>query len=197
MLHCPTCDSEFDEALAACPQCDGDFGEPVRCPRCSTEYVGPGCPACGALSERLPCDAHPDREAAGQCVVCGRLLCPECNAVQQRAYLCGEHRGVRVTDGWAEVYTTTSEVEAQLLRDDLRAQGIDAQVLSQRDIMFSVEMGELSIVRLLVPVWTYAEAAEAMAAYSEGTPGEDACPSCGTVVQAGVPECPGCGRVLG
>jgi hypothetical protein len=196
MLHCPSCDTEYDEALAVCPDCDLE-GETVRCPRCATEYVGRGCPACGALAERIPCDVHGDRAAAGRCVVCGRLVCDECEgAEQQRAFLCAEHRGVRVTDGWAEVYTTTSEVEAQLLRDDLRAQGIDAQVLSQRDMMFSVDLGELSIVRLLVPVWTYAEAVEAVKAHLEGQPEEMPCPSCGSAVEAAAVECPACGTAV-
>mgnify|MGYP006202518793 CR=1 FL=1 len=53
----------------------------------------------------------------------------------------------------AEAYRRGREIAAAL-----RAEGIDAQTYSQRDRIFSVDLGELSIVRLLVPVWEYERA---------------------------------------
>lgn len=197
MRHCPECDREIDDALSGCPACD-DASEVVRCPRCDTRFrAARACPACGTLREPAACDTHADRAAVGECVVCGRALCAECEAVATRVRLCAEHRDVRVTEGWAEVFTSTSEFEAQLVRDNLRAEGIEAQVYSQRDRIFSVDLGELSIVRLLVPVWSYQEAAHAIGSHTHAD-GElaFACPSCGEAAEPGSHECPACGAAL-
>ena len=198
MQRCPTCETEYDESVSACPECASQEEEVFHCARCDEDYRGGrGCPACGALREPVPCAAHPGRTAAGQCVVCGTAVCEECGGAGQTAYLCPEHVGVRITEGWAEVYTTTSEFEAQLLRDNLRAEGIDAQTYSQRDRIFSVDLGELSIVRLLVPVWSYLDATELIRAHTD-TGGEVAfaCPACGEAFEPGTSECQACGGVL-
>ena len=130
-------------------------------------------------------------------MVCGKAVCEGCADSSQRAFLCDEHRSVRVTEGWAEVYTTTSEFEAQLLRDNLRAEGIDAQTFSQRDRVFSVDLGELSIVRLLVPVWRYVDASEVIREHMD-TGGEVAfaCPACGEAFEPGTDQCQIWGGVL-
>jgi hypothetical protein len=197
MQHCPTCDTEYDDALTVCPEC-GDEGEVFHCARCAEDYrAARACPACGTLREPVSCDVHPERPAAGRCVVCGVAVCDECGEPQPWAYLCSEHRGVRVTEGWAEVYTTTSEFEAQLVRDNMRAEGIDAQIFSQRDNIFSVDVGELSIVRVLVPVWSHQEAVGVIRSHMD-TGGEVAfaCPACGEAFEPGSSECQACGGVL-
>lgn len=197
MLRCPTCDTEYGESLPACPECDGGEEEVFHCARCAEDYAGgAACPVCGAFREPTPCAVHPDRMAPGRCVVCGTALCDECDAGGHRAFLCADHRGVRLTEGWAEVYTTTSEFEAQLLRDNLRAEGIEAQTFSQRDRIFSVDLGELSIVRLLVPVWRYPEARELIQSHMD-TGGEVAfaCPACGEALEPGSADCQACGGV--
>ena len=198
MLRCPTCDTEYEGPSPACPECGGNDEEVFHCPRCAEDYAGGrACPACGALREPSPCSVHPERMAAGRCVVCGTEVCDSCAGATQRAFLCAEHRSVRVTEGWAEVYTTTSEFEAQLLRDNLRAEGIDAQTFSQRDRVFSVDLGELSIVRILVPVWRYGDASEVIHEHMD-TGGEVAfaCPACGEAFEPGVDQCQSCGGVL-
>lgn len=197
MRICPECDREIDDAPSGCPDCQEERAV-VRCARCDTRFrEARACPACGALRSPTACDTHPERQGIGECVVCGRALCPECDAAGSRVHLCGEHRGVRVTEGWAEVFTSTSEFEAQLVRDNLRAEGIEAQVYSQRDRIFSVDLGELSIVRLLVPVWSYQEAAESIGSrtHADGDVAF-ACPTCGEAAEPAARECPACGDSL-
>ena len=171
----------------------------ARCAACNTEYEGEldACPACGATAGGVACETHPDREATGRCVVCGRPLCPECRADGGRAFLCERHRSVNVIEGWAQAYSTTSEVEAQLICDNLRAEGIEARIFSQRDRAFSLDLGELSIVRLLVPVWEYEPALEVIRSHMD-TSGEVAfaCPSCGEPYAPGASECAACGAAL-
>ena len=168
------------------------------CAHCEEEFANSdSCPACGTLRESALCDLHPDHEAVGRCVVCGRAVCSECAVREGRSVRCADHAGVRVIEGWAQVYNASSDVEAQLLRDNLRAEGIDAQIFSQRDRAFSVDLGELSIVRLLVPVWEYERGLNIIREHMDSA-GEVvfACPVCGEAFDTGAVECGRCRTAL-
>lgn len=191
MPDTPTPRDDRTEILAA-------PGESFRCARCETEYEdSDACPACGTLRLERECEAHPDRAARGRCVICGRPVCEKCRAGDRDAYVCDEHRTVRMIEGWAQVYSTTGEIEAHLVRENLRAEGIDAQTFSQKDHMYPVEMGELSIVRVMVPVWEYGAALETIRDHMD-TEGEVvfACPSCGEAYEPGAEACASCGAPL-
>ncbi len=169
-----------------------------RCEHCKEEYRGgDSCPSCGTLRIEVACAAHPEKRALGRCIICGTAVCDDCNEGDRRAYLCSEHRDVRIIEGWAQLYTTTTEVQAQLIRENLQAEGIDARVYSQRDRIFSVDLGELSIVRILVPAWEYERGLEAIQDHT-GVDGEVtfACPSCGEAHELGERECSSCGAAL-
>lgn len=113
------------------------------------------------------------------------------------AILCESHSSVVVIQGWAQIYSTTREFEAQLLRENLTAEGLDARTFSQKDNMLSVDLGELSIVRLLVPAWEYDRALEVIRTHMD-TAGEVtfACPSCGEAYEPGAESCTECGESL-
>jgi predicted RNA-binding Zn-ribbon protein involved in translation (DUF1610 family) len=198
MTRCPSCDREIPDGAAACPACGSEPAEVFRCRRCESEYEeADACPVCGALREPVPCAEHPDRPAHSRCVICGRAVCSRDVPEGREPALCADHGSVPVIEGWAQVYSTTTEMEARLLRDNLLSEGIDAQVFSQNDRSFPVEMGELSIVRLLVPVWEY-EAALANIREHMDAEGEVvfACPSCGEAYEPGSAECASCGAAL-
>lgn len=172
--------------------------EAFRCPRCETEYEGAdACPVCGTLRVEAACETHPDRAAEGRCVICGRAVCERCRAGDRDAFVCEEHRTVPMIQGWAQVYSTTGEIEAQLVRENLRAEGIDSQTFSQKDHIYPVDLGELSIVRVMVPVWQYGAALETIHAHMD-TEGEVvfACPSCGEAYETGAEVCAACGAPL-
>lgn len=130
-------------------------------------------------------------------MICGRLVCDECRHGDNLALLCEEHAEVTVIQGWAQVYTTTSEFEAQLLRDNLSAEGLEARIYSQKDRIFSVDLGELSIVRLLVPSWEHDRAREVIRGHMDRS-GEVsfACPACGEAYEPGASVCDRCGASL-
>lgn len=199
MARCPACETDYPEGLEACPACAGGPGEVFWCERCGERYAGSdACLACGALRGPCACEAHPDRAADGRCVVCARALCAACGGATRPARLCEEHREVRVIEGWGQVYSTTSEFEAQLLRDNLLAEGVEAQIFSQRDKMFSVEIGDLGIVRILVPVWEYREARRLIRDHTvPGGAVSFACPVCGEAYEDGAAACGGCGAPVG
>lgn len=182
----------------------GDHGGPVdeepafRCVRCEAEYDGDAaCPVCGCLPSPVPCLFHTGQLAHSRCVLCARTVC-EAEASQLRApALCTEHRGAPIIGDWAQVYTTSGEMEAQLVAENLRAEGIEAQVFSQSTRVFPVDLGELSIVRVLVPLWEYRSAAALIRSHMD-TAGEVvfACPVCGSVYEQEASACASCGGSL-
>jgi hypothetical protein len=199
MIRCPNCDTEHEETLAHCPNCGVAAQEAVQCDRCGQEYTdGDSCPVCGFINtNQVVCENHPNIRAEGRCVICGRALCADCAGDEKNVTLCETHRGIPMIQGWAQVYSTTSELEAQLLRENLLADGIDAQVFSQRDMMFNLDLGELSIVRVLVPVWQHEQAMRIIREHMDQQ-GEVAfaCSACGEPFESGARECTSCGAAL-
>lgn len=96
------------------------------------------------------------------CVVCGRPVCDRCRRGPRHTALCEEHRGIRLFAGWAEALRTSSDVEAEIVAGSLRAAGIEAQVLSQKDRANVVTFGGLSVVRVLVPAFLLEDAQRAL-----------------------------------
>jgi hypothetical protein len=174
--------------------------EAMDCPHCNETIAddSQSCPACGHLLEARTCDRHPDREAHGVCVICGTAVCDEDNHPQSKHYLCEQHAQIPMREGWAQVYMTNDDMEAELIRDNLVADGIDAQVFSQKDhFALPVDLGDLSPVRVLVPAYDWEVAEQLIAGHSDGH-GElsFACPNCGEAYSEGETICPACGEAL-
>lgn len=199
MRECPNCTAEIPADAERCPACSAQVEAALHaCPRCGEETPDAAvCLACGKLHVEEPCARHPDRTAQGRCVICGVALCGACRMGDRYAFVCGEHRDVRIIEGWAQVYSTANEFEAALLRDNLRAEGLEAQLFSQKDSIFSVDLGELSIVRLLVPVARYQRALQVVRDHMDDE-GEVAfaCPGCGEAYDPGERACARCGTSL-
>jgi hypothetical protein len=170
-----------------------------ECPQCGREIENDNaCGGCGRLLSEGVCERHPDRTANGVCVVCGSAVCKECDRDEIREFLCPEHHAVSIVDGWAQVYTTSDDVAAQLIRENLRAEGLDAEILSQKDhFAVPVDLGDLSPVRVLVPASEYREALSVLAQHMDAS-GEVsfACPECGEVSEPGAERCASCGVTL-
>ena len=172
----------------------------IRCPRCEQEIDAGNatCPACGQfLAERASCARHVERRAEGVCVVCGDPVCDECDPTEEVHYICPNHRTVPVIEGWAQIYSTSDVVEANLIRENLASEGLDAAVLSQKDRSFTVDLGDLSAVRILVPAYEYLDAMEVVAMHMDAR-GElvFACPTCGEAFEPGAAVCATCGAEL-
>lgn len=76
--------------------------------------------------------------------------------------LCEAHADLRLLQGWAEIVRTPDEVQAEMTAGTLRATGLDAQVLSQKDHANVVAVGGLAVVRVLVPAFQYERAVAAL-----------------------------------
>jgi len=194
MAHTPA----RDEELSGTPADDATQIMAFHCPRCGAQYEGSdACPLCGTLRTHAECEEHPGTPAEGRCVICGKLVCGSCRPTDTDPYVCAEDSGIPISEGWAQVYSTTSEVEAQLLRENLQAEGITATIISQKDHNFPVGLGELAIVRIMVPVWQYGGALEVIRGHMDAE-GEVlfACPACGEAYEPGSTACASCGAPL-
>ncbi len=169
------------------------------CPNCTETIAADleACPACGYLLVDASCDTHTHREAEGACVICGDALCVECKRTQGRHFVCEAHRAVPLISGWAQVYSAVDEVEAELIRQNLEAEGIEARIISQKDHSFSVELGDLSQVRVLVPAFEFEDGLEVIEQHTSAE-GElsFACPECGEAFEPGDARCTSCGADL-
>jgi ribosomal protein L37E len=170
------------------------------CERCGGEYTQAGrdaCPACGWLRAPVPCAEDASRQARAVCVICGKPVCGG-ERDDNAATLCDEHRTISVIEGFSQVYSSGNELEAQLIVENLRAEGIEAATLfSQADHSFPTDIGELAIARILVPAWEH-ERAQALINDYMDSEGEVvfACPSCGEVYEPGQETCSSCGAPL-
>lgn len=154
------------------------------------------CDGCGAPSEPPRCVWHPDKRASEVCLLCERPVCVRCRS--GRAPLCPDHAGARVyPDDWVEVYSSAEEIRTHLLADALRGEGIDARVLSQKDHVYVVAVGNLSVLRIVVPARAYARARATLAGdlVAEVRP-PPSCPVCWTPYVEGRRECAACGILL-
>jgi hypothetical protein len=139
-----------------------------------------------------------DREAPARCALCGIALCAECDQGRGKYHLCAEHADVEIIEGWAQVLAIPDEVEARLIEENLRAEGIDSRILSQKDhFAVPVEFGDLARVRVLVPAYAYPEAERVISAHRDAM-GEVSfgCPNCGEPYDAGEQVCSSCGEAL-
>lgn len=201
MNECAECGAMVADGLATCPTCGHDLRDRTRrCEHCGETIAADAdtCPACGHLDTPARCDRHPDRQAPGRCALCGTALCDECEAGTRHYHKCAEHASVSIMEGWAEVLSLPDEVAAHLIEENLRAEGIEARILSQKDhSAFPVEFGDLARVRILVPTFAYEEADRILAAHRDAV-GEVSfgCPNCGDPYAEGVSVCEKCGEAL-
>lgn len=65
---------------------------------------------------------------------------------------------MNVVQGWAEAIRTHDDAEAELAAGSLRAAGLDAHVLSQKDHAHMLSMAGMAVVRVLVPAGQYEDA---------------------------------------
>jgi RNA polymerase subunit RPABC4/transcription elongation factor Spt4 len=178
MTTCPECGSVAPESFGECPTCGARLNAyeaapaTEACPHCNETIASDSeaCPACGEIRISAICSTHAEKPATGQCVVCARTLCDECNRGGDVHYLCEAHAEIPVMQGWAQVYTTSDDLQAQLIRENLEAEGVDARVLSQKDHFgITVDLGDFSPVRVLVPAYAYSDAANLIAEHMDET----------------------------
>lgn len=171
MPFCPQCGYQYQEGIVLCPDCNEPLiaREPFTCEFCleRLEEEQKFCPLCGMLQaalidegEEIECENHPEMEAVGICVVCGKPVCGDCAVKREGKILCENDEHIKIAQGWAVIFTTNTEYEAQMVKANLENAGIPSLVFSQRDHVYFLTVGDLAIVNVMVPKHRLPEAQE-------------------------------------
>ncbi|MCU0332271.1 MAG: DUF2007 domain-containing protein [Ignavibacteriaceae bacterium] len=80
--------------------------------------------------------------------VAGITICPDCDTPLVDSADLSKYSDLSEED-WVLVYTAFSEIEADMLKENLESAGISASVLSQKDSSFPAP-GDLSTIKLFV-----------------------------------------------
>jgi len=78
----------------------------------------------------------------------GIVICPDCNTPLVNSIELNKYPELSEED-WVLVYTSFSEIDVDMLKENLESAGIAASVLSQKDSSFPAP-GDLSVVKLMV-----------------------------------------------
>ncbi len=161
MPYCPQCHTEYQSDAKDCADCLIPLveGKPLFCPNCE-EFVTKDdtfCDNCGIILPKIPfeevpdCENHPDTEASGGCVVCGKPVCEECATEQNGRLFCENDDHLNMHQGFVVAYTTSTDYEAEMIKSNLEGAGIHATVFNQHDHVYFVNMGMLALVNVMVP----------------------------------------------
>lgn len=74
-----------------------------------------------------------------------------------------DSRKARTYEGWISIFESSTDFEADLVRDRLGEADIDAVVLTQRDHSFNLNVGDLAPVHVMVKPSQEADARELLA----------------------------------
>ena len=118
----------------------------------------------------------------------GIVICPDCNTPLVNSSELKKYPDLSEED-WVLVYTSFSEIDVDMLKENLVSAGIAASVLSQKDSNFPVP-GDLSKIKLMVKKGDVQTALELI---QEIMP---TCPSCKYEYVKGITICPNCHEVL-
>lgn len=161
MPYCPQCHTEYQAGATECSDCLIPLveGEPRFCPNCE-EFVTKDdtfCDNCGLLLPRIPfeetpeCENHPDADAIGGCVICGKPVCAECAREQNGRIFCENDDHLNMHQGFVVAYTTSTDYEAEMIKANLEGAGIHATIFNQHDHVYFTNMGMLALVNVMVP----------------------------------------------
>lgn len=181
MPYCPECGYEYTAGTKTCPDCQKALvqSEQVFCDACE-EPISPNvrfCPHCGILlggadegRDNVRCETHPDAEAVGACVMCGKPVCHACAVRKQGKVFCTNDEHVTMAFDWAAVCSTSTEYEAEMIRANLEGAGIQALVFSQSDRVFPSMVGDLAVNQVMVPKSSLSEAQRFLRGLTRGGP---------------------------
>jgi hypothetical protein len=91
------------------------------------------CPECGSLFvDGRKCTNHSELDAEGVCVICNLPFCPKCGKEFMGKFLCNDHGAYEIIEGFARVFGTLDDTEAQYAASCLERSGMHPLLFSKR-----------------------------------------------------------------
>ncbi len=135
--------------------------EKIKCPECGFIFSAESfyCPECGLLViNDYRCINHKNIIAKWMCVVCQTPLCDNCVHFKLGRAFCEVHLDTFIIDGHLPVFKTGSPWVAYLVLGRLKQSGIPCVLFNQHDSSYSINIGDLSFLRIMVPLEFYEKA---------------------------------------
>ena len=162
MPYCPDCGYEYVPGVLICPDCQSPLrqAELTLCDSCDepVDRDSRFCSHCGIRRKeveggesKIVCATHPNDEAMGRCVFCGKLVCDRCAVRRQGRIFCENDEHVKMMFDWVAVWTASTPYEAQMIKANFEGAGIPAMILSQHDRMYYTTAGDLAVNEIMVP----------------------------------------------
>ncbi len=109
--------------------------EVLACPHCEHVVAASDdfCIECGSLfTDGLMCRNHPGVAAAGVCVICSCPFCEKCGKESVGRFLCNAHGAYEIYEGFARVFGTLDDTEAQFAKSCLEKAGMHPVLFAKR-----------------------------------------------------------------
>ena len=108
----------------------------MKCKRCKTAGAKDVlfCRNCGIPfhgNVGIECENHPDRDASGICVVCGKPVCDDCTTTKEGKSYCEDASHAQLLTTHVKLASAISVSAAELLARNLTANGVAALFFSQ------------------------------------------------------------------
>ncbi len=109
------------------------------------------CSFCGTTTQlsTIDCENHPGELAVGVCTVCAKPVCGDCATSVQDVIYCDQPDHQKMRTEWADVYTSSSDFEADAVVRNLASEGIETKVFSMNDHVSAFWFEEYAIVRVM------------------------------------------------
>jgi hypothetical protein len=161
MLLCPGCKSEYEKGMKICPDCNLELAEVnlITCQNCgeNVESSFKYCLHCGLILDDSisdihdECENHPGIDSIGICVICGKPVCDTCAKLSEKRVFCEQDEHLKIYEDYVLVSVCTTDYEAQMMKSVIEMSGIDCILFSQKDHVFSTNIGDTAIVNVMVP----------------------------------------------
>jgi hypothetical protein len=160
-MICPKCETEYVEGVSKCTDCHIDLVESFPeeeifvCDNCNNDIDenDTWCSHCGVFFETAQelCIEH-KAAAIGKCLICQNAVCGKDSTTVKNKLFCKDHdHYIFSENGWARVYETGHDWEAELVKQELENNNIPAVVDNHKDHTRQFTIGYLSSIYVLVP----------------------------------------------
>jgi hypothetical protein len=107
------------------------------------------CPRCGTLFiENVKCETHPNDEAEGVCVICGKTFCSDCCHSVNNIFLCNEHDSYEIYEGMAKVFGTSDEIQIHYVKSCLEENSFHPFIYSKKSTPMQLGGNDQSLIKI-------------------------------------------------